>query len=155
MNQNKNTEETQINILFLCVANSARSQIAEGLAKKILGNACHIESAGSEPSGVVQPKAIEVLREVNIDILSNYSKSINDLDPSFLANLDFVISLCQEESCPIFNVKSTHLHWPLPDPAANNDAENEHKVLDSYRSARAQIETKLFELAKQIQINTP
>ncbi|NUN06943.1 MAG: hypothetical protein HUU57_14420 [Bdellovibrio sp.] len=81
-------------ILFLCVANSARSQLAEGLAKAIFGNKAIIESAGSMPSGRIQPGAIEVLQEEGIDISKNWSKSVEQLPKNFLDNLDFVITLC-------------------------------------------------------------
>ncbi len=63
-----------VHILFLCVANSARSQLAEGLAKSLFGSSAVVESAGSEPSGRVQPWAIEILKEDDIDISKNWSK---------------------------------------------------------------------------------
>lgn len=106
-----------INILFLCVANSARSQLAEGLAKSIFGESAKIESAGSNPSGKVQPWAIEVLKEQGIDISKNWSKSTDQLAIEFLANLDYVITLCAEEVCPSLSTKAKWLHWPIPDPA--------------------------------------
>ena len=68
-----------VRILFLCVANSARSQLAKGIAKQIFGNSAKIESAGSEPFGVVQPWAVTVLNEIGIDISGNRSISTNDL----------------------------------------------------------------------------
>src|SRR5688500_11124632 len=105
-------------ILFLCVANSARSQIAEGLAREILGDDVEIQSAGSVPSGQVNPFAIQVLKEKGIDISSHYSKSWNDLPARFFADLDYVITLCAEEICPTIPVKAKKLHWGLPDPAS-------------------------------------
>ena len=76
-----------VHILFLCVANSARSQLAEGLVKKLFGNRAVIQSAGSEPSGLVQPLAIKILKEEGIDISGNRSKSIQDLPPEFLRQI--------------------------------------------------------------------
>lgn len=105
-----------IHILFLCVANSARSQLAEGLAKSIFGDSAIIQSAGSEPSGKVQPLAVEVLQEEGIDISKNWSKSIDQLAPELLSQFDYVITLCTEEVCPALPSKAKRLHWPIPDP---------------------------------------
>lgn len=106
-----------VHILFLCVANSARSQLAEGLAKSIFGDLAVIESAGSEPSGKVQPWAIETLKLDGIDISKNWSKSTDQLSQEFLNNLNYVITLCAEEVCPTLPSRATRLHWPIPDPA--------------------------------------
>ncbi len=107
-----------LKILFLCVANSARSQLAEGLAKAMFGNKVEVQSAGSEPSGVVHPWAIKVLKEDGIDISKNTSKSFIDLSPDFLNSIDYVITLCAEEVCPVLVTKAKRLHWPVPDPAS-------------------------------------
>ena len=77
-----------MNILFLCVANSARSQMAEGLAKSMLGKNHNIQSAGSIPSGEVHPNAVMTMDDIGIDIREQYSKSIDDLDKDFIDNLD-------------------------------------------------------------------
>lgn len=133
-----------VHILFLCVANSARSQLAEGLAKNMFGNEAIVESAGSEPSGKVQPWAVEILKEDGIDISKNWSKSTDQLSPGFLANLDYVITLCAEEVCPTLPSRAKRLHWPIKDPAGVPDeqkpeafrrAKNEIKMrLESFRS---------------------
>lgn len=99
-----------LNILFHCVANSARSQLAEGLAKSLFPKTTHIESAGSEPSGKIQPWVIATLNESGVDISKNWSKSITELSPDFLNNLDYVITLCAEEVCPVFLSKAKRLH---------------------------------------------
>lgn len=121
-------------ILFLCVANSARSQMAEGLAKKILGPKVEIKSAGSHPSGKVNPLAIQVMQEANLDISDHFSKSWNELPEEFLTNLDYVITLCAEESCPVFSSKAKKLHWPIKDPGSS---------LQEFRIARNKIEELL------------
>jgi arsenate reductase len=126
-------------ILFLCVANSARSQLAEGLAKKMFGDQAKVMSAGSEPTGVVQPWAIEVLREVGIDISHHSSKSISELPLEFMASLDFVITLCAEEVCPSLPSKALRLHWPIRDPAGVSDAEKGK----AFRDARSEIAQRL------------
>ena len=77
-----------MNILFLCVANSARSQMAEGLAKEILGDSHDIQSAGSTPSGEVHPNAIIAMDEIGVNIRNQFSKSTDDLDKDFINNLD-------------------------------------------------------------------
>lgn len=85
-------------VLFLCVANSARSQMAEALARKAFGDRVRVQSAGSEPSQV-NPYAIRALAELGIDARSQTSKSVATIDP---ASVDLVITLCAEESCPVF-----------------------------------------------------
>ena len=106
-----------MNILFLCVANSARSQMAEGLAKSMLGSDHNIQSAGSIPSGEVHPNAVEAMDHIGIDIRDQYSKSIDDLDKDFLNSLDFAITLCAEEVCPMLPSKAENLNWMNEDPA--------------------------------------
>jgi arsenate reductase (thioredoxin) len=103
-------------ILFLCVANSARSQMAEGLARHLFGHAAAVQSAGSQPSRV-NPWAIEVMREVGIDISGHASKSVSGVDP---VSVDMVITLCAEEVCPAFLGQARRLHWPIPDPASDD-----------------------------------
>lgn len=106
-----------MNILFLCVGNSARSQIAEGLAKDMFGQNNNICSAGSEPSGKVHQGAIDTMMEIGIDISNHSSKSFNDLDDEFMNSLDYVITLCAEEICPVLPSKAKSLHWANHDPA--------------------------------------
>ena len=101
----------------MCVANSARSQMAEGIAKSILGSSHNIQSAGSEPSGTVHSNAILALSEIGIDATSHYSKSIDQLDSNYIDNLDYVITLCAEEVCPVLNSEAIKLHWFNEDPA--------------------------------------
>ena len=83
-------------ILFMCVANSARSQLAEGLAYQIFPDA-EVQSAGSHP-GKLNPYAVKVMGEIGIDITKHYSKSVDDLPPELIAGLDYVITLCNEEA---------------------------------------------------------
>lgn len=134
-----------VHILFLCVANSARSQIAEGLAKSLFGERAEIQSAGSEPSGKVQPWAIETMQEDGIDISKNWSKSYDQLSPMFLLGLDFVITLCAEEVCPTMVSKAQRIHWPIPDPAAAP----ENSKAEAFRSAKTAIQAKLAEFGKE------
>lgn len=128
-----------MNILFLCVANSARSQMAEGLARKIFGANASVQSAGSAPSKV-NPFAIQAMKEVGIDISCHHSKSVDTID---LKKVDLVITLCADEVCPIVPGKTQKLHWPFKDPAGvgNSDAE----ALQAFREVRNQIEKAIKE----------
>lgn len=128
-------------ILFLCVANSARSQLAEGLAKKVLGESYEIRSAGSAPAKMVNPFAVRVLSEIGIDISSHRPKTWDELPPAFFINLDYVITLCAEEVCPTLTVKSKKLHWALPDPALVEGTEGER--LEAFRKVRNEIKRRL------------
>ena len=123
-----------MNILFLCVANSARSQMAEGLAKEILGDGHDIQSAGSIPSGEIHPNAIIAMHEIGIDITNQYSKSTDDLDKDFIDNLDFAITLCAEEVCPMLPSKAENLHWMNEDPA--NISYNSVQLRTSFTKTR-------------------
>jgi arsenate reductase len=96
-------------ILFLCVANSARSQIAEGIARSLAPSNTKVWSAGSRPT-TVRPEAIAVLKEIGIDISHNHSKVIAEIPA---AEVDTVITLCGEEECPLFLGKAKRLHWSV------------------------------------------
>ena len=109
-----------MNILFLCVGNSARSQIGEGLAKDMLPKHFDIRSAGSDPANYVHEDAIYVMNEIGIDISSNKPKSIDSIDKDFMDKLDYVITLCAEEVCPVVSESTNVLHWPNVDPDNNN-----------------------------------
>lgn len=128
-------------VLFLCVANSARSQMAEGLARKRFGDRVRVQSAGSRPS-TVNPYAVEVMREVGVDLTTHASKSVDTIDP---ASVDTVITLCAEEVCPVFLGKATRLHWPLPDPASAEPLPRE-VMLERFRAARDELERRIATL---------
>jgi arsenate reductase len=135
-------------ILFLCMANSARSQLAEGLAKEIFQGRAQIESAGSSPKKV-NPYAIRALSEVGIDIQSHWSKSVSDLKPDFLEGLNYVITLCAEEVCPVLPSKTAQkLHWPFPDPAGHAGSDEEQMA--RFREARDRIRARIEEFAAQM-----
>lgn len=136
-----------MNILFLCVANSARSQMAEGLAKSMFGSQHNIQSAGSIPSGKVHSHAILTMDEIGIDISDQYSKSINDLDKDFLDNLDYAITLCAEEVCPVLHSSSQKLHWLNADPA--NSLYSEAQLSASFLKVREDI----YKLLKKFYIS--
>jgi len=135
-----------MNILFLCVANSARSQIAEGLAKSMFGKEHNIQSAGSIPSGEVHPSAIIAMDDIGIDIRDQYSKSTDNLDKDFIDNLDYAITLCAEEVCPVLPSKALSLHWMNEDPA--NDSYSEKQLKTSFSNTR----DNLYKLIKKFMI---
>lgn len=134
-------------ILFMCVANSARSQMAEGLARRLFGPTAQIESAGSQPSKLNQ-FAVQALQEIGIDISKHYSKSTNDLSPGFLVNLEYVITLCADEVCPTLVSKGKKLHWPFPDPAGKGGTDAEQ--LQRFRDVRDAIAKKLEEFKNDV-----
>ena len=127
-------------ILFLCVANSARSQMAEGLARVYFGARASIQSAGSVPT-TVNPMAIAVLDERGIDISGQESTCVDLVDPD---TVDVVVTLCADEVCPAFLGEARRIHWPLPDPAASTGSAAEQ--LDHFRVVRNEIEKLLPQL---------
>ena len=131
-------------ILFLCVHNAARSQIAEGLAKKIFGNAVHIYSAGSSPVETVHPDAIKVMREEDIDITTQYPKQITDVP---LGKIDIVISLCEEEFCLNLPGVVRHESWFLPDPTAVEDETSRH---EAFRRVKEELKGKITALKERV-----
>ena len=134
---------SQPGILFLCVANSARSQMAEGLARAAFGERVRVQSAGSEPP-TPNPYAIEVMREMGIDIGAHTSKSVDTIDPASVAT---VITLCAEEVCPVYLGKARRLHWPIPDPASKEPLPRE-EMLARFRAARDTLKERIAELAR-------
>lgn len=125
-----------MNILFMCVANSARSQMAEALARNLFADKAQFFSAGSAPSRV-NPVGIEAMRELGIDISQHRSKAVGDLP---LKNFDYVITLCAEEVCPVYLAETRKLHWPFPDPAGESDPE---LALRQFRRTRDLIKAKI------------
>ena len=126
-----------MNILFLCVGNSGRSQIAEGLAKDMLPKSYDIRSAGSNPAKNIHSDAILAMNEIGIDISSHKTKSIESLDIEFLNKLDHVITLCAEEVCPIVPKSTNTLHWPNEDP--DNDSYTKTHSENAFRKTRENI----------------
>ena len=124
-------------ILFLCVANSARSQMAEGIARSLAPEGVKIISAGSRPSGV-RPEAIAVLKEIGIDISGHRSKNVSEIPPS---DVDTVVTLCAEEECPVFLGRARRLHWGLPDPADSKGMEGDR--VNAFRQSRDELRSRI------------
>jgi arsenate reductase len=124
-------------LILLCVANSARSQMGEALARASAPPDWEVYSAGSKPTQV-NPYAVEAMSEVGIDMSGHRSKSLDEVP---IEDADFVITLCAEEECPVAFTKGTRLAWPHPDPAA--PAPTKHAQLQSFRYVRDMINNHL------------
>ena len=123
--------------LFLCVANSARSQMAEGVARSLAPAGVTISSAGSKPTKV-NPLAIRALDEIGIDIRGHFSKSVDTIHPD---GVGVVITLCAEEECPVFLGKAKRIHWGLPDPGGAGLSDEQK--LQSFREVRDELKRRL------------
>ena len=135
-----------MNILFLCVGNSARSQIAEALAKDMLPKSFDIRSAGSVPAKDIHKDTIFVMNDIGIDISTRKTKSINSIEENFMDNLDYAITLCAEEVCPVVPEATKIFHWPNEDP--DNDSYNDIQSKNAFIKTRENI----FKLLKKFLI---
>jgi arsenate reductase len=122
-------------VLFLCVRNSARSQMAEGLARALAPNGYRFLSAGSDP-GTINPLAIQALAELGIDISDYRAKGLAGIA---LDQVDTIVTLCADEVCPVVPGPVRRLHWPLPDPTD----------LESFRLVRDELRRRLPVLWRQ------
>lgn len=129
-------------VLFLCTGNSCRSQMAEGFLRALGGEKWEAYSAGLDPQGV-NPRALEAMREVGIDISQQTSKGV---DPRLLDEVDMVITLCgdADEKCPVTPPRVTRIHWPLEDPAKATGTQDQ--VLDTFRRVRDEIRRRVEDL---------
>jgi arsenate reductase len=130
---------TRQKILIVCTGNSARSQMAEGLLRHEGGSRFDVFSAGTHPTRV-RPEAIAVMREIDLDISGQHSKSIDE----FIGKpLDFVITVCESanEACPVFPGTLKRLHWPFEDPASVEGAEEIRNA--AFRRVRDQIRARI------------
>jgi thioredoxin type arsenate reductase len=124
-------------VLFLCVANSARSQMAEGIARSLAPPGVKVSSAGSAPSRL-NPLAVRALAEIGIDISGHRSKHVDEIPPG---DVDVVVTLCAEEVCPVFLGKALRVHWGLPDPAGAGGTEEDR--LRAFREVRDELRRRL------------
>lgn len=124
-------------VLFLCVANSARSQMAEGIARALAPAGVTVSSAGSRPTQV-NPLAIRALDELGLDLRGHHSKAVETIPPD---GVDVVITLCAEEECPVFLGRARRVHWGLPDPAGHGATEEAQ--LQAFREVRDELRRRL------------
>jgi arsenate reductase len=140
--------EARSDVLFLCVANSARSQLAEGWARALAPEGVGVHSAGSEP-GKLNPWAVRVMSERGIDLSRHHSKPISAVPAE---RIRLVVTLCADEVCPVYPEAVERLHWPLPDPAAV--AEGDDARLAAFRDCRDEIERRLRALFQEWETDT-
>jgi len=125
-------------ILFVCIENSCRSQIAEGFSKILGKNVIEAYSAGSRPSGNVNPTAVKVMQEIGIDIFNQKSKGFTDLP---VKEFDYVVTLGCQDVCPFVPAKE-HLDWQISDP--------KNKKIEFFRNVRDEIKNKVGKLIENI-----
>lgn len=128
-------------VLFLCTGNSCRSQMAEGFLRHHAGDRFDVASAGTHPAGL-NPEAVEVMREIGIDISGHRSKEVSE----FLGQtFPYVITVCDraKESCPIFPGATLYYQWPFDDPAAASGSSEERRAL--FRRVRDEIAQRIRE----------
>jgi len=126
-------------ILILCTGNSCRSHMAEGILRAAVGDTVAVASAGSAPAGYVHPLAIEVLKEIDIDISGHTSKHLDE----FLAqDVHTIITVCgnADQACPVFPGQAVKYHWPFDDPAHATGTEAEQLAV--FRRVRDEIRAK-------------
>lgn len=135
-----------VKVMFLCTGNSCRSQMAEGFARGYGTGIIEPYSAGLMASRV-HPRAIEVMREVGIDISGQSSKEI---DPNLLNQMDVVITLCgnAEASCPMTPPHIKRLHWPIDDPVGTIGTEEE--IMKEFRRARDKIKEEVIKFIEEV-----
>ena len=127
---------TKPTILILCTGNSCRSHLAEGILRAAVGDLLDVQSAGSKPAGYVHPLAIQVMREIGIDISAHRSKHMND----FLQHpVETVVTVCgnADQACPAFPGQLNRHHWGFEDPAHATGTDEEKLAL--FRKVRDQI----------------
>jgi len=136
-------------VLFVCIHNSARSQMAEAFLNQICGNEFEAHSAGLEP-GKLNPIVVEAMQEVGIDISGNQTKAVFDFIKSG-KTFTYVITVCDEasaERCPIFVGVTKRLHWSFPDPSAIQGTHDEK--LARTREIRDTIKQKIEQWCDEV-----
>ncbi|RME14154.1 MAG: arsenate reductase ArsC [Bdellovibrio sp.] len=140
------------NILFLCTGNSCRSQMAEGWGKALKGNHYNFFSAGVKKHGL-NPKAVQVMREVGIDISHHQSKSLDELPP---VKMDIIFTVCSDahENCPYYPGKKViHVGFDDP-PTLTQGMKNENEILSVYRRVRDEIKKMILNIESYIKEGT-
>lgn len=130
--------EGKMKLLFVCVENARRSQMAEGFANAFGQGRLEVYSAGSRPSFQVDPLAIEVMKEKGIDLSARRPKGLNDLPP---VEMDYLVTMGCEETCPAIPAKKI-IEWEIPDPKG--------KSIGVFRQVRDLIENKVTALLQEI-----
>lgn len=140
----------KVKVLFVCVHNSARSQMAEAFLNSLAGDVFEAQSAGLI-AGNLNPYAVRVMGEVRLDISNNKSKELLDIINRKKQRFDYVITVCDRasaERCPSYPGTKQTLHWPFPDPSKIQGTEQE--ILVGTRMIRDDIRTQIEEWVKTI-----
>jgi arsenate reductase len=127
-----------IKILFVCVENAGRSQMAEGFAKALGRELVEAYSAGSSPASQINPLVVEAMKERGIDLSSKKPKGLNDLPP---VGMDYLVTMGCEETCPAIPAKKI-VEWEIPDPKG--------KPIDEIRKIRDTVEAKVKTLLEEV-----
>lgn len=130
-------------VLFVCVENSNRSQMAEAFARMLGGGAVEAYSAGSSPSGIINPKAVEAMQELGYDLSAHGSKSLDDLPD---IEFDFVATMGCGDACPLVRTRK-RTDWALPDP--------KHMSPEEYRGVRNQIRENVRSMLRDLGVSVP
>jgi arsenate reductase len=131
-------KKNKVKIVFVCVENAGRSQMAQGFAEVLGKGRLEVYSAGSRPSSHINPLAIEVMKEKGIDLSSRHPKGLNDLPP---VEMDYLVTMGCEETCPAVSARKI-IEWEIPDPKG--------KPIEFCREVRDMIETKVGALLEEI-----
>jgi arsenate reductase len=134
----KNTKQEKIKIVFVCVENAGRSQMAQGFAEVLGKGRLEVYSAGSRPSSHINPLVIEAMKEKGIDLSSRHPKGLNDLPP---VEMDYLVTMGCEETCPAVLAKKV-IEWEIPDPKG--------KPIDEIRKIRDMLEAKVKMLLEEV-----
>lgn len=129
----------EVSVLFVCIHNAGRSQMAAGFLREFGGGRIEVRSAGTQPGDKVNPVAVEAMAELGIDISQNFPQRLTD---EAVKESDYVITMGCGDACPYFPGK-TYLDWPLNDPAGQG--------IESVREIRDEIKTQVLELIAEIE----
>lgn len=135
-------------VLFLCTGNSCRSQMAEGWARFLGGEALQVASAGIEAHGK-NPRAIQAMNEAGVDISAQASTQVTD---AMIAAADIVVTVCghADERCPVLPPNTRKIHWPLDDPAQATGTEAE--IMVKFRATREEVRVLVGALLQELQL---
>lgn len=145
-NPSRGGSAERLRVLFLCTHNSARSQIAEALLRRLGGDRYEAASAGSEPSGVVNELALEIIRDIGGDPSAHRSKGLDEVLDS---EWDLVVTVCDDarEACPVLPTRVAMAHWSLPDPSRVKGPRDER--LAAFRSTQRALTTRIERLVSE------
>ncbi len=138
MQRISDAKRERLRILFVCVQNASRSQMAQGFAEAFGKGRVEVYSAGSHPSSHINPLAIEVMKEKNIDLSGRQPKGLSDLPP---VEMDYLITMGCEETCPAVSARKI-IEWQIPDPKG--------KPIDEVRKIRDILEAKVKKLIEEV-----